>query len=83
MSSAWYDTEHLPRLAAVPGCLSARRFKADSGPNQYFALYHLASPAVCASAEWKAAAATPWTSKLIPHFSARLRIVLRRYRRDA
>ena len=75
----WYDTEHLPRLAAVPGCLCAWRFKAASGPNQYFALYHLETPDVCASSEWKSAAVTPWTVRMRAHTSAHLRIVMRRY----
>ena len=26
--NAWYDEEHIPRLAGVPGCLMARRFMA-------------------------------------------------------
>lgn len=28
----WYDTEHVPRLAQVPGVLVARRFRASGGP---------------------------------------------------
>ena len=79
--NAWYDTEHLPRLSGVAGCLCARRFRASSGPNQYFAIYHLATPEVCATPAWKAAAATPWTAKISAHFSARLRVVMRRYQR--
>jgi uncharacterized protein DUF4286 len=79
----WYDVEHIPRLTAVPGCLSARRFRivsALSGGNQrYLAIYHLASPDVQASAAWKEAAGTPWTAKMRPHFRDPLRLVLRRY----
>lgn len=30
----WYDTEHLPRLAAVPGCLAARRFRGHAGTHR-------------------------------------------------
>src|SRR5689334_16433970 len=54
--NAWYDTEHVPALARVPGVLSARRFRAanSSGP-RYVALYHLASPEVVAGPEWKRA----------------------------
>ena len=41
--NAWYDTEHVPALARVPGVLCARRFKdAGNGP-RYVALYHLAA----------------------------------------
>ena len=78
----WYDEEHLPRLAAVPGVLCARRFTSPGAGHQYVATYHLTSPEVCASAAWKAASATPWTQKLLPHLSDRLRLVLRRYVRS-
>ena len=83
----WYNTEHVPRLAAVPGCLSARRFRTTAaisgGNHRYLALYHLASSEVCASDAWKQAAETPWTLKLRPHTCDRMRIVLRRYQRKA
>ena len=29
--NAWYNEEHVPALGAVPGCLSARRFKTNGG----------------------------------------------------
>jgi hypothetical protein len=76
----WYDTEHVPALAAVPGTLSARRFRSDEpGVRRYVALYHLASPEVPDGAAWKKAAGTPWTEKLRPYFRDHLRIVSRRY----
>lgn len=79
----WYDTEHVPRLRQVPGCLAARRFRVTSGAQRYLALYHLTGPEVVASDAWAAAAGTPWTLKLRQHTSDRLRVVLRRYRRSA
>ena len=75
----WYDTEHLPRLAALPGVLSARRFRSVGGGHRYVALYHLESPAVCESASWKKAAASDWTNRILVHTSDRLRLALRRY----
>jgi hypothetical protein len=85
--NAWYDEEHIPRLAAVPGCLSARRFrilKAESdGAQRYLAMYHLERPEVCSSAAWREAAGTEWTARMRPHFRDGLRIVLRRYMRAA
>jgi hypothetical protein len=75
----WYDTEHLPRLAALPGVLCARRYKSPGVGLKYVATYHLTSPAVCESAAWKEASATPWSQKLLPHVSDRLRLVLTRY----
>ena len=79
----WYDKEHIPALAAVPGVLCARRFRGTSGNRKYVALYHLAEPGVVESAEWKTARQSDWTSRLQPHFRDHLRLVLRRYRRGA
>ncbi|HZT87596.1 MAG TPA: hypothetical protein VFA12_06480 [Stellaceae bacterium] len=79
----WYDNEHVPALAAVPGVLCARRFRAVSANRRYVALYHLVSPDVQATPEWKAAADTEWTRKLRPHFRDHLRIVCRKYTRAA
>jgi hypothetical protein len=85
--NAWYDEEHIPRLSAVPGCLSARRFRivtaASEGAHRYLALYRLTSPEVCASKPWEEAAVTPWTVKMRPHTRDRMRIPLRRYVRAA
>src|SRR5918912_1610944 len=39
-----YNHEHIPALAAVPGVLSARRFRDPRGTHRYLALYHLQSP---------------------------------------
>lgn len=81
--NAWYDEEHLPRLSAVPGCLSARRFRSTGGSPKYLALYHLSASEVVSTKIWEEAAITPWTLKLRPHTSDRLRIVLRRYQDPA
>jgi hypothetical protein len=78
----WYDHEHIPALAAVPGALCARRFRDPQGSPRYLALYHLAAPEVQASAAWKQAATTPWTERMRPHFRNHLRIVARRYLRQ-
>jgi len=78
----WYDKEHIPALSAVPGVLCARRFRATSGTGanrKYVALYHLATPEVQESAEWKAARQSDWTSRLQPNFRDHLRLVCRRY----
>ena len=77
--NAWYDKEHIPALAAVPGVLSARRFRGTSGNRKYVALYHLDDPGVQDSAEWKKARESEWTDRLKPHFRDHLRLVLRRY----
>jgi hypothetical protein len=74
----WYDKEHIPALGAVPGVLCARRFK-GTGNRKYVALYHLATPEVQQSAEWKQARESDWTRRLQPHFRDHLRLVC--YRR--
>ena len=68
--NAWYDKEHLPQLAAVPGVLSARRFQAagEGIEKKYLALYHLTSVDIGRSDAWKKAANTPWSEKMRPHF---------------
>ncbi len=80
--NAWYDKEHIPALAAVPGVLSARRFRATSGAPKYVALYHLTDPNVVESKEWDVARTSDWTSRVTPHFRDRIRLVLRRYVRE-
>ena len=78
----WYNTEHIPALAAVPGTMCARRYRGSGAAQRYIALYHLASPEVPDSAAWKSAANTPWTERMRPHFRDHLRIVSRRYTRS-
>jgi hypothetical protein len=77
----WYDSEHLPQLAAVPGVLCARRYRVsdDASERRYLALYHLADPAVPQSAAWQAAANTDWTRRVRPHFRDLLMLRCRRY----
>jgi hypothetical protein len=67
----WYNTEHLPQLAAVPGVLCARRFRAadTASERKYVALYHLTGPEVSRSAAWTNAADTEWTRRMRPYFS--------------
>ena len=82
--NAWYDTEHVPALARVPGVLCARRFRSDSGNPKYVALYHLASPEVITGPEWKQASeSTPMPQHIRPQISDRLRLVCRKYQRTS
>jgi hypothetical protein len=61
--NAWYAEEHLPRLAAVPGVLSARRFMAADPATspRYLAANRLKRREVFASSAWIEARETPWT----------------------
>jgi hypothetical protein len=77
--NAWYDTEHVPALARVPGVLIARRFRAG---NRYVALYHLASPDVVSGPDWKRASeSTPMPAHIRPQITDRARLVCRSYQR--
>jgi hypothetical protein len=83
--NAWYDEEHLPALASVPGTLAARRYRsteAGGGTHKYVAIYHLETPAVTHSDAWRSAVETPWSDRVRPHFRDRLRILTRRYVRQ-
>jgi hypothetical protein len=84
--NAWYDEEHLPALAAVPGTLAARRYRSTEtggGTHKYVAIYHLESPDVTRSDAWRNAVQTPWTDRVRPHFRDWLRILTKRYVRAA
>ena len=65
----WYDTEHMPGLARVPGCVRASRFlNHDHGPVS-FACYDLVSPETLGSAPWLAVRNTEWSDRARPHFT--------------
>ncbi len=79
----WYNKEHLPQLASVPGVLCARRFRAagEGAERKYLALYHLKDAGVSRSDAWQKAANTPWTEKIRPHFRDPLVLRCNRYTR--
>lgn len=80
--NAWYDTEHVPALARVPGVLCARRYRTSAADTTYVALYHLASPGVVDTPEWKqASASTPMPQHVRGQITNRLRFVCRDYAR--
>jgi hypothetical protein len=81
--NAWYDEEHIPALAAVPGTMAARRYKAEGGSHRYVAIYNLESPDVTRSEAWAKAVDTPWSARMRPHFRDRIRILTGRYTRGA
>jgi hypothetical protein len=81
----WYNAEHLPQLAAVPGMLCARRYKAAPTPDrerQYLALYHMTGADVSRSEAWTKAADTEWTRRIRPHFRDLLVLRCQRYQRQ-
>jgi len=67
--SRWYDEEHMPGLAAVPGCVHAwRMLNHDHGPLS-LACYDLVTPETMGSPSWLAVRATDWSSVTRPHFT--------------
>jgi hypothetical protein len=64
----WYDVEHMPGLAAVPGCVRAQRFvNRDGGPRSH-ACYDLTDPKIPQTAAWLAVRRTAWSDRVRPQF---------------
>ena len=73
----WYDTEHMPGLAAVPGCVRAQRFlNRDSGPYS-LACYDLTDPGARESSAWLAVRHTRWSDRVRPQFRNTRRTLFR------
>lgn len=69
----WYDAEHLPGLAGVPGCVSAQRYwNHDTGP-QSLACYDLVAQDTFGSQAWLAVRNTPWSDRMRPRFTQTVR----------
>jgi hypothetical protein len=73
--NAWYDREHLPRCAAIPGVLRARRYMStgilggtSDGP-KYLTAYEMTGPDVWESPAALQARRTQWTEKMRSLFS--------------
>lgn len=77
--NAWYDTEHLPGLARVPGVVNAARFRVVEGQGpSHHAAYDLADRAAFNSAPWLAVRGTAWSSRVRPAFFNTRRTMYRR-----
>lgn len=64
----WYEREHIPERMAIPGFLSARRYRAIEGEPKYLALYELESPDVLDSEAyryWYGEGRTEWTRRIL------------------
>ena len=77
----WYDEEHIPERAAVPGIGHIRRWRRLEGNlPASLVTYEVASAAVLESgpyAELKSRGDSPWTQRLRPHFRRLVRGVFR------
>jgi hypothetical protein len=74
----WYDDEHLPGLAAVPGTAHARRYRNPEGSPRYHACYDITTPATVGSPPWVAVRATAWSDRVRPTFRNTKRTLFRR-----
>src|SRR5205814_157200 len=78
--NAWYDAEHLPGLAAVSGCVRARRLRileTPDGRSIYLACYDLVSPSSLTTEAWLAVRRTPWSDRVRLTFRDTKRTVFR------
>lgn len=73
----WYQREHLPGLARVPGTVRAQRFIVAAGAPRYMACYNLASESVFGSPDWLAVRATPWSDRVRAAFRNTRRMMFR------
>ena len=65
--NAWYDTEHLPERAIIPGFNTARRFVSLGDGPAYMALYDLDTMAVLDTPAYQAVYGvnfSPWTKRV-------------------
>ena len=76
--NAWYEQEHLPGLARVPGTVRAARYRRAAGSPVYLACYDLTSPAALERPEWLAVRYTDWSSRVRPLFMNVRRTMFRR-----
>ncbi|GEM_PF-2680711 len=66
----WYDTEHIPERAAIPGILTCQRFVYPAGSPRYLALYDLENTAVMESEAYRNVGPghySPWTQRINRH----------------
>lgn len=75
--NAWYDTEHMPGLAAVPGTVRAQRFVVADGSPRYHACYDLETIDTLDSPPWLAVRGTAWSSRVRPAFRHTRRTMFR------
>jgi hypothetical protein len=64
----WYDREHLPGLAAVPGAIRAQRLRNLDGAPRYHSCYELVTTETLGSAPWLAVRHTAWSDRVRPNF---------------
>ncbi len=76
--NAWYDQEHLPGLAAVPGTVRALRYECRDESPRYLACYDLQTRETFGSPPWLAVRASDWSSRVRPSFRNTRRTMFRK-----
>ena len=66
--SGWYDREHMPDLASVPGTVRARRFLSHGAEPTSYACYDITTSTIRETPEWKSKLGTEWSNRVRPHF---------------
>lgn len=66
--NAWYNEEHLPGLAAVPGTIRAQRLMSLDRSPRYHSCYELLSKETLGSPPWLAVRQTAWSDRVRPNF---------------
>lgn len=80
--NAWYDQEHLPGLASVPGTVRAVRYASMWASPRYYACYDLVSADSLGNPAWLAVRNTSWSSRIRPVFRNTRRTMFRRALRE-
>ena len=64
--NAWYDLEHLAQVVALPGFVSARRYRCDEAPLKYLAWYDTLDERVEPGPDFQRLVAepTPWSQRM-------------------
>jgi len=73
----WYEAEHMPGLAAVPGTVYCARLRSLDGGPQYHNCYDLTSPQALERDEWLTVRNSFWSSRVRPHFMNTRRAMFR------
>jgi hypothetical protein len=76
--NAWYEHEHLPGLAGVPGTVRARRLRNKDDAPRYHACYDLVTAETLGSPAWLAVRGTSWSGRVRPSFRNTIRLRMRR-----
>ncbi|MGB3431591.1 hypothetical protein [Achromobacter sp.] len=76
--NAWYDQEHLPGLASVPGTVRAMRYECRDESPRYLACYDLHTRETFGSPPWLAVRASDWSSRVRPSFRNTRRTMFKR-----